>query len=377
MIDGSAEEDSANPNKLSMFSELGRVAVGEVKTIERTDGFYNPAAWMDDDDITYLLGRYVEMIPDPQTPDEDTSSEMPVIGGGPDTTGLIKLMALGRDGQIVDELTRVLWESKPGEPSFEDFRVFKDPEDPDGKLNFGLTYVEPDGTPYPAVMITTTEELRNGRPEPHVIRVLDDGQRISGDQTTPLNEEGTRVPGKNGTWIDQHSYMYRPNDRLHQFEVLKVEGDSVTHQQYIELPEDISWGKWAMGTCMSPEWTDNTHQESFMLIHGITVVNREFVYSVAPARLFRKKSGELAIDNIADVPLLTSASSDRVKKVVQRHKGRDAFYTVGWVPHRDEAGDLVQVDVYVSPGDSRVDEVIVDPRGIIENWKRPETAIAA
>ena len=107
MIDGSAEEDSANPNKLSMFSELGRVAVGEVKTIERTDGFYNPAAWMDDDDITYLLGRYVEMIPDQQSPDEDTSSEMPVIGGGPDTTGLIKLMALGRDGQIVDELTRV------------------------------------------------------------------------------------------------------------------------------------------------------------------------------------------------------------------------------------------------------------------------------
>lgn len=356
--------------------ESGRIVIGKPERIEGMEGFYNPAAWRFGDK-TCLLGRDVKMAAEePATEQEFTTGGEPIIGGGPDV-GSIVLKVLGPDGKIISDLTKVLYEPKVGEPSYEDFRALLLD---DGRLIFGLTWVEPNGTPYPAVLITTTEELIEGKPiEPQIIRVLG-----SGDQTTPLDEEGIKLPGKNFTPIgkhpsdsdiDKYSFIFRPDgpENRHRFQVFDFEGGVVKHQQYIELPKDKKWGEWAMGTCMPPEWTDKTHQEAFTLIHGITIVNGEFSYATVSARMFRGNDGLLAIDNIDDEPLLKSTLFD---DVVQRHPERDAFYTVGWVPYRDEDGNLVRVEVFGSPGDSRTDRIFLDPRERIRNWKRPELAAA-
>ncbi len=362
--------------------ELGRIAtgviIGKAEKIEGTEGFYNPAVWtyVDENGATNicLLGRDIEMVAEEATHDQELTAEgEPIIGGGPDV-GPIVLKVLGPDGKIIPELTKVMWEPKVGEPSYEDFRALLLD---DGRLIFGLTWVEPDGTPYPAIFITTHEAVMKGAPiEPQIVRVFG-----SGDQTTPLDEEavndeeGVKLPGKGNTWIDPQSFMFRQQgkENRHRLRVFNVEEGVVTHRQYIELPKDKKWGIWAMGPCGSPEWTDDTRREAFTLIHGITI-NGDFVYAAASARLFRDQDGLLAIDNVDDEPLLTSALFENV---VQRHKGRNSLYTVGQVAHRDEEGNLVRLDVICSPGDSRTDRVSLDLRKKIRDWKRPELTIPA
>ena len=366
MLDGYIKErESASLDRVAEL--IGRVAVGRPEKIDGTEGFYNPAVWRhvaeNGDTYICMLGREVPMpAPGSATEQEFTADGEPIIKGGPDV-GSTVLKVLGPDGKIVS--SKVIYEPKTGEPSYEDFRALL--LEDGSTLIFGLTVVEPDGTPYPGVLITTTEEVMAGTPtEPQIVRDLG-----SGDQTTPLDEEGVKFPGKNGTWIDQQSFMFREEgkENRHRLRVFSVKESVVEHEQYIELPKNIKWGEWAMGTCGSPEWTDKTHQEAFTLIHGVTIVNGRYEYAAASARLFRGKDGLLAIDNIDPDPLMTSALFENV---VQRHEGRNAFYTVGQIAHHDEAGNLVQLEVFGSPGDSRTDRVPLDPRERIKHWKRPE-----
>ncbi|MBI2592003.1 hypothetical protein HYW36_00830 [Candidatus Saccharibacteria bacterium] len=364
-------------------SESGGVIVGKPEKIEGTEGFYNPAAWRYVDKYGVpkicLLGRDVKM-PDQASATDDKPVEFtadgdPIVGGGPDV-GPIVLKVIGPDGRIIPELTKIVFEPKVGGPSFEDFRALSLD---DGTLIFGLTWVEPDGTPFPAMLVTTTEELMEPGTsvEPKIVKDLG-----SGDQTTPLDEEGVKIPGKNLTPIDRHSsdtdtysFMFRSQgkENRHRLQVFYVKEGVVTHRYDIKLPTDKEWGEWQMGTGAPPEWTDKTRREAITLIHGITIVNGEYVYTFASARMYRDQDDVLSLDNIGK-PLLTSALFD---DVVQRHRGRNAFYIDGWVPHRDEDGNLVLLEVFGSPGDSRTDRVFLDPREIIRQWKRPELAVAA
>jgi len=359
-------EGLPTPDEIKPVSlELAKIAIGKPEKLEGMAGIYNPAAWKVGGKI-YLLGRFIEMTDEELAPGEEpapATGEEPVIRGGPDV-GPLALRVLGPDGKIIPDLTREVWRPKVGEPLLEDPRALLLN---DGRLIFGLTAVDQNGTPYPAVLVTSTEKLMEGTPiEPQVIRVLG-----SGDQTTPVGEN---VAGKNITAIGPNSFMFRPEGREnhHRFQVFDIAGDVVEHRQYIELPTNITWAKWKMGTCMSPEWTND--REAFSLIHGISIVDGKYAYSIGSARMVKDEDGVLSIDNISQEPLLTSASFDNV---VQRHKERDAIYSTGWIPHRDERGSLVQLEVFASPGDERTDRVFLDPREIIKHWERPELAVAA
>jgi hypothetical protein len=352
--------------------ELGRIAtrvvVGKPEKIAGTEGFYNPAAWRVGDK-TYLLGRFIEMAGEGPASDKEqprTNNGEPIVPVEPDVGPLVRKV-LGPDGKIIPGLTREVWRPEVGKPSFEDFRALMLD---DGRLIFGLTAVE-DGIPYPAMLVTTTEKLNDGTPiEPQIIKALG-----GGDQTTPLGEIGSSTAGKNVTVIDEQTFKYRPQgpENRHLFRVFDIVDGSVTHRYDINLPKDKKWAQWAIGTCMSPEWTDKTKREAFMLIHGSSIVDEKYEYSIASARLFKDENGVLSIDNIDEDPLLTLALFE---DVVQRHPGRDALYVVGGIPYRDEDGNLVRIDAYPSPGDGRTDKAVLDPREIIKNWKRPELAMA-
>ena len=205
-------------------------AIVEIREIPGTEGFYNAAAW-ETDGTTYLLGRKVEVAAEEGKPD----------------VGSLVLLTLGQDGNITS--SKEVWQPKAGEHLLEDARALPLP---DGKIAFGLTSViwESDHyTPYPSVLVTSTEELVKGTlPKPTVIKIMG-----RGDQTTPLGENASGLAGKNVTAIGTNLFAFRSEDNHHQLQVFEYqEAGKVTHQQSINFPSNIPWAEWRVGTTMPP-----------------------------------------------------------------------------------------------------------------------------
>lgn len=350
-----------NANKKSYLEKPIRAIIGQPEQIEGMEGVFNVAAWKAFGGIC-LLGRYIEKIDDEQVFGQDkTENGEPIIRGGPDIGSLV-LKFMGPDGNILHDRTKEVWRPEPGKNLLEDPRAL---HLSDGTLVLGLTSVDKYGNPYPAVVVTSAERLmEENQIEPRIMDILsDDDQAIEG------NNDGFNLSGKNITAIDKDAFLFRPEGREnhHRLQVFEFNGEVVKHRQYIDLPTDITWGQWRMGTCMSPEWI--SQNEALILIHGISIIDDKYIYSIGSARLVRGENGMLSIDNVSEDPLLESS---HFNNPVQRHQAREAIYSCGWIPKYDSYDKLEHLEIFVNVGDTRTDRVLLDPNEVIKDWQRAE-----
>jgi hypothetical protein len=326
-------------------------AILEIREIPGTEDFYNAAAWKENG-ITYLLGRKV-----------------PTAGGeGEPDIGSLRLIKLGSDGNI--ESFKDVWQPKEGEYLLEDARALPLP---DGEIAFGLTSVAKEDNkyvPYPAVLITSTEELMNGDlPEPTTIKTMG-----KGSETTPLSDSEINLAGKNVTALGPNLFAFRPEGRDHQLRVFQYQkSNEATHQQYIDIPKNIAWAEYRAGTTIPPIWLNRN--EAFFLIHGINIINGKYVYSIGSSRLFKEDNGILSVDNISTESLIHPDSfvdkSD--SNEVELHRERRVVYCCGGTPEYSDTGELRSLKLYINVGDKRTAEVTVSVDKLIRKWQRSES----
>lgn len=348
-----SHEDKTPSEALKMLArEAIKDSIIEIREIPGTDNFYNAAAWQDGDKI-HLLGRHVEAAGKYGEPD----------------VGSLVLKTLGQDGNVIS--SKEVWQpSEDGDHLLEDARAM-----PlfDGRIAFGITAVDRNKTPHPAVLIISTEELTNGSlPKPKIIEIMGEG-----DQTTPLGENISQLAGKNVTAISSNLFAFRPegDNNNHQLRVFQYNEDGgVSHQQYINFPKDIPWAKWRMGTTMPPIWINDN--EAIFPIHGINRVADKYVYSIGSARLVKDENGVLSVDNISSESLINPDSFAGMydNDEVELHNERRVVYCCGGIPIKDASGELERLKLYVNVGDRRTVEVTVPIAALTKGWISHPTA---
>lgn len=355
MVDDEIQEselrDMQSLKNIDSFSlESSKEFIVGIREIPGTEGFYNAAAW-EVDGVTYLLGRNVKEAGGEDEPD----------------VGSLVLLTLGPDGNIAS--SREIWKPEGGEHLLEDARALLLP---DGKIAFGLTAVTREGdryVPYPAVLITSTEELSKGTlPEPKIIKVMG-----KGDQTTPLGEEMGSSIGKNVTAIGPNMFAFRPDGTMHQLQVFEYkESGEVSHRQYIDFPDNISWAEWRIGTTMPPVWLNAN--EAIFPIHGINIVDGRFDYSIGTSRLRKDENGILTVDNISQEPIIHPDLFVGMfdKDGVELHGERRVVYWCGGIPVYNDSGELQYLKGYINVGDKRTVEVTLSVDKLTEGWHSSE-----
>lgn len=374
-------EEKSEPSSLESLGE----AIEGIREIPGTEGFYNAAAW-ETNGTTYLLGRQV-----------NTAG-----GEGEPDSGSLVLKTLGPDGKIAS--SKEVWRPKVGEHLLEDVRALLLP---DGRIVFGLTYVVREGDnyiPHPTVlMIRSVEELEDGLSKHRIIKFLGGtalGRTITdhiftesllsgttselkvvkdmiGDQTTPLGEVAEIIlTGKNVTAIGPGPNLvaFRPegDDNNHRLRVLELqqEDDRVTHKQYLDFPNSISWAEHRIGTTMPPVWLNKN--EAFLPIHGIKIVDGKYIYSIGTARLVRDEDGTLSVDNISQEPIIDPDLFNGMfgSDEIELHSERRVVYCCGGIPICNDSGELEHLKMYVNVGDKRTVEVTISMGRIIKGWQR-------
>lgn len=323
----------------------------EIREIPGTDSFYNAAAW-EYNGITHLLGRQVE-----------SAGEY----GEPDVGSLV-LKTMGEDGNIAT--SKEVWQpNESGDILLEDARALPLS---DGRIAFGITAVDRNKTPHPAVLIISTEELTNGTlPKPKIIESLGEG-----DQTTPLGDSTSELTGKNVTAIDSNLFAFRPegDNYNHQLRVFQYHEDgSVSHQQYINFPKNIPWAEWRIGTTLPPVWIND--KEAIFPIHGINKVANKYVYSIGSARLVKDENGVLSVDNISSENLINPDLFTEMydSDEVELHSERRVVYCCGGIPIKGTDGELNRLKLYVNVGDRRTVEVTLSLAALTKGWTNDST----
>jgi len=346
----------------------------EVNEVRVSEGIFNVTP-LDIDGVTYLLGRKVEAA---------------APWGQPDVGPLV-MSELDANRNIVST-TEILNPSSSGF-SLEDPRARQTSK---GTI-IGVTAVSEEAgrvKAYPALIkLGTPKELLSG-PFPQV-RIID--KFGGGSQTAPI--EGL-VEGKNSTSIDETNLIYRPEGMNHTLQVLDVANDRAAHVGFIDIPTDIPWALYKIGTTTPPEplndqpgLNDNV-REFFFKFHGLNkTIDGEIVdpdtesddvvyrYSIGTARLLRwtgvdsdgKEKVSFSVDNISREPIITPESfpvlTDGRQKELHPDK-RQAVYLCGSVPTRNTAGELVREELFPNEGDMRTHNAELDVGYIVANWDR-------
>lgn len=210
---------------------------------------YNMAAWpKKDSDHTILIGREVDK------PGED---------GEPDIGSLI-LVEIDAKGQVIRE--RTIWK-----PVFSSLYL----EDPralvlsDGGVMIGLTAV--------------LRGIRGIKPFPAIVRIADDWE----GKLPPITLIQSFGPGKNLTPFTTNSFLFRPEAKAYYHKLLIFEIKHMIPRKIgdIVFPTDIPWALWRIGTTIPPIWI--TPEEAILLIHGITINEGTYTYSIGAAKLIR------------------------------------------------------------------------------------------
>ncbi len=254
--------------------------------------------------------------------------------GEPDRGAILRL-ELDPSGQVLNET--VVWQ-----PDQEDRQHLEDTRAlllPDGRVQLGLTAVIRQGevfVPYPAL---TTLEATNWRAELPPVVVF---QNLG--------------PGKNTTPLSEQEFLFRRDDQAcsHELAVCRVDGSQAELLSTIQFPTDLPWARWRIGTTLPPLWQTTT--EALLIIHGITITDNRYIYSLGKAKLSRK--GDLYQVEIWPEPLLTPDSfrgSDEDPLQTELHQERRVVYACGGV--QKEVDNSLVLALFVNVGDRRTVEV--------------------
>ncbi len=206
--------------------------------------------------------------------------------GQPDE-GILKLFEVSTTGEIIQE--KIIWAPIYEGITLEDPRALKLPND---TLIIGLTAV-----------------LRNkkGEPVPFPAIVKIDSVNSWKQKLPPILIIDTFGPGKNITPIDNTTYLFRPDSMVYSHKIIVFSLHSQVPEKVcdISFPTDLSWGKWKIGTTMSPIWI--TENEALLIIHGISIQEIDgvpkYIYNIGRAKLTRKGDSYDVV--VAKDPILT------------------------------------------------------------------------
>ncbi len=280
---------------------------------------FNAAAWRDSETgHIFLLPREVKQAGKKGEPDK----------------GTLVLIEINNEGKVIHE--RVVWRPKNDELHLEDPRAIVLP---DKTVILGMTAVlkkDNEYLPYPAIMTLNSSDWKQDLPEPQV-----------------FTEFG---PGKNLTPIDENTFFFRKDGEhnSHKLYVLVQNQGKIDIAGELQFSEDIPWAEWRIGTTMPPVWVNEN--EALMLVHGITIKNNKYVYSLGRSKLF-KTNGTYKVE-IDPVPILTPDDfmSEGKSIIDELHpEARRVVYSCGGVIHSDTNED--KLTLFTNVGDTQTVEV--------------------
>ena len=286
---------------------------------------YNLAVWQNQNDNSlFFIGREVEKAGREGQPD----------------IGLLKLFEVDADGKIIQE--KILWKPNYDSFSLEDPRAL---ELENENLIIGLT----------AVLRT-----KKGKPIPFPAIVKINSLLAWQKVLPPILIIDSFGPGKNLTPIDQHTYIFRPDDPEYNHKLLVFTLHSQFPEKIAEItfPKNLDWANWRIGTTMPPIWLTPT--EAIFIVHGISkqVIDgkEKYVYSIGRAKLTRKENRFKVV--VAPEPILTPddfLDKNGLPLVEELHpKLRRVVYSCGGVIKKQKQDVL---SLYVNVGDRATFEV--------------------
>ncbi len=280
---------------------------------------FNVAAWEKAErDHVILVGREVNEPGSPGLPDK----------------GKLVLFEIDRKNRITHE--RVLWEPIGNNLYLEDPRALVNRN---GSVTVGMTAViktEDGFSPYPAYV-----NIRSG-------------STWSG-MLPPLCFIHAFGPGKNLTPVKKNKFLVRPEreDYNHRLLFFDITDDDPRSSYDINFPENLEWGLWRIGTAMPPLWVGKT--SALFIIHGITIQDGKYIYTIGRAKLFKKKGKYQA--EVFPKPFIspdTFRSADGFPERELHPELRKVVYACGGVIRKKEPEYLY---LYVNVGDTATYEV--------------------
>lgn len=294
---------------------------------------YNAAAWtLEENGNTILLLREVLKAAKRNQPDK----------------GNLVLLELNHQGGIVEE--RTVWRPQGANHLLEDPRALIRS---DGSVMLGLTAVENNSTPFPAVTLLDSPSWRGDLNQIEVIK--DFG------------------PGKNTTPIDHETFFMRCNGlkNHHRLKAFKWNKSGATDLGEIDFPNTIDWASWRIGTTISPFWMNKN--EALMIFHGIKIEKGKFVYSIGRAKLSKTQgfgANGLYRVEVDPKPILTPDDFlDEFNRplIKELHpKLRRVVYACGGVLKK--VNSQLVLALYVNVGDRQTVEVQIPWKELIANW---------
>jgi len=286
---------------------------------------YNLAVWKKkESDSVYFIGREVSKAG---------------LFGQPDT-GVLKMFEINSNGNVVHE--RIIWEPSYDGISLEDPRVMEFPKE---NLAIGLTAVLRD---------------KNGTPKPFPAIINIDSHSTWNKELPPFLIISIFGSGKNVTPLAKSIYLFRPDDHYYDHKLLVFSTNHPIPKKIgvINLPDNLSWAKYKIGTAMPPIWFNKN--EALFIVHGITKrkINGhlKYIYSLGRAKLTRKGNTFKVI--VAKDPILTPDNfldKDGVPLVKELHpRLRRVVYSCGGLIKKSKKDTL---SLYVNVGDRTTFEV--------------------
>lgn len=259
------------------------------------------------------------------------------IASEPDISNLV-FFRLNDDLTVLEEKT--LW--KPQFDCFflEDARVLRLN---DNSLVVGLTAVMRNAKIfYPFASLIKQQNINSQTPFPEVILL-----------------ESLGI-GKDVTPVDERILFFREfdpknlNSEIHKLAVIEYQNQQSTPKRlgYIDFPTDLPWALWRIGTTMPPIWV--SENEALFLLHGINVVNNQYIYSLGRAKLIRDGDQFRVVTD--PKPLLTPSELKGLLDVpiVERFSYRQVLYSCGGIIKKDNQEVL---NLYVNAGDHSTYEI--------------------
>lgn len=281
---------------------------------------YNAAAWK-----TSINGNTILIL-----------REVKVAGGkGQPDKGDMILVELDANGHLVQEF--VIWTPNEKEYLLEDPRALVLNND---QVLIGLTAVDQTVMkPYPAITVLKSTAWQERLPEVKVIKEFGYGKNV-----TPINSSTFLFRGEGA-------------ENNHRLIVFGFDGNNVQQLGHIQFPKDLAWAKWRIGTTMPPIWI-NDH-EALMIIHGITIIDGKFIYSLGRAKLHKHEGQNYQIE-VDPMPVLTPdhfLSPDGTPLVEELHPElRRVVYACGGIMKQSQSEEEI-LSLFVNIGDRQTIEV--------------------
>lgn len=291
---------------------------------------YNAAAWKSSDE-----GNVVLLL-----------REVTVAGqeGEPDKGAIVRL-EIDPHGHLMSET--VVWRPETNKIHLEDARALPLKS---GQVLLGLTAVQQENRqfiPYPATAILDSPTWDGEFPPVNVIK-----------------EFGA---GKNMTPMSTDTFIFRPEGPEWNHKLLAVKWTPEKGERLGEIafPTNIPWARWRIGTTMPPRWI--TDDRALLIIHGISVNQDRYVYSIGRAKL--TKVGQQFAVEVDPEPLVTPQqfrAEDGDPLMAELHEKRRVVYACGGVEKQVDGRQMLAL--YVNVGDRRTVELLLGMDELLKGW---------